>query len=149
MSDKKIKRNIYSGVKVTDSISFTIPKKRFLPDFLPLILIALCGVIGIFYSFITMFHIKINNDIIAVILLYFFALFSIIFILPKKFIFTIIPILIIYEILLYRNWNNYIKGFMLIYNQVYNIIWPKRSEYFNIELSGISKRKILFYQRPQ
>ena len=48
MSDKKIKRNIYSGVKVTDSISFTIPKKRFLPDFLPLILIALCGVIGIF-----------------------------------------------------------------------------------------------------
>lgn len=143
MSDKKIKRNIYSGVKVTDSISFTIPKKRFLPDFLPLTLIALCGVIGIFYSFITMFHIKINNDIIAVYITLFFALFSIIFILPKKFIFTIIPILIIYEILLYRNWNNYIKGFMLIYNQVYNIIWPKRSEYFNIELSGISKENTI------
>ena len=76
MSDKKIKRNIYSGVKVTDSISFTIPKKRFLPDFLPLILIALCGVIGIFYSFITMFYIKINNDIIAVYITLFFALFS-------------------------------------------------------------------------
>lgn len=57
--------------------------------------------------------------------------------------FTIIPILIIYEILLYRNWNNYIKGFMLIYNQVYNIIWPKRSEYFNIELSGISKENTI------
>ena len=32
---------------------------------------------------------------------------------------------------------------MLIYNQVYNIIWPKRSEYFNIELSGISKENTI------
>lgn len=141
MADNRIKQNIYSGIKVTDNISFTIPKKTFIPDFIPIILIAFCGSAGIIYSFITMFQIEISREFINIYIAMIFTLFCVIFILPKKFMLSLIPIFIIYETLLYKNWNTYVKGFMLIYNQVYNIIWPRRSEYFRIELSEINIEK--------
>lgn len=127
--------NSYSGIKVADNISLTLPKRKFIPEFIPLIFIALCGCIGIIYSFITMFQIQFSHKSLNFFILFFFALFSITFILPKKFMFSLIPIFLIYELFLYRKWDSFSKGFMLVYNQVYKVIWPGSRDYFKIKIS--------------
>lgn len=134
MKKKRQAQNIYSGVKVTDSISMTLPKRKSLPDFIPLIIIAFCGCAGVINAFVSMFQIDFSRSSLNFYTIFFFALFSIIFILPKKFIISLLPIFLIYEMLLYRNWESYVRGFMLIYNQTYRVIFPKRSDYFKLDV---------------
>ncbi|MGN1087045.1 MAG: hypothetical protein ACI4Q5_08410, partial [Porcipelethomonas sp.] len=127
MKNKRKTQNVYSGIKITDNISLTIPKRKFLPDFVPLLVIAFFGCIGIVNAFVTMFHIDISSFILNFYTVFFFMIFSVIFILPKKMTTLLIPIIFIYEFLLYRKWENYINGFMLVCNQTYKTIFPQRS----------------------
>lgn len=138
MKNKRKHQNVYSGIKITDNISLTIPKRKFLPDFVPLILIALCGCIGIVNSFVTMFHIEISSFSLNFYTVFFFMIFSVIFIMPKKMTTLLIPIIIIYELLIYRKWDSYVSGFMLVCNQSYKTIWPQRSDYFRLDISKIN-----------
>lgn len=138
MKNKRKTQNAYSGIKITDSIALTIPKRKFLPDFVPLLIIAFCGCIGIVNAFVTMFHIDISSFILNFYTVFFFVIFSVIFILPKKMTALIIPILFVYEFLLYRKWDSYINGFMLVCNQTYTTIFPRRSDYFRLDMSEIN-----------
>lgn len=138
MKNKRKTQNVYSGIKITDNISLTIPKRKFLPDFVPLLVIAFFGCIGIVNAFVTMFHIDISSFIFNFYTVFFFMIFSVIFILPKKMTTLLIPIIFIYEFLLYRKWENYINGFMLVCNQTYRTIFPRRSDYFRLDMSEIN-----------
>ncbi len=129
---------ITSGITITDNISLKFPKRRALSDSIMLIIIALMGCIGVINSFSTMFQIDISTSTLNFYTISSFILFSVIFILPKKFMISLVPILLIYQFLIYIKWKNYENGFQLITNQVYSVLFPKRSDYFRIDTDLIN-----------
>ena len=133
----KSNANIYSGIKITDNISVSIPKKNNIFDFLALIMIALLGCFGTINAFVSMFNININLPILNFYIILFFSIFSVIFILPGKTMLILLPTALCYELIIYKNWDKFTNGFMLVCNQTYRTIWPQRSDYFKIDTSKI------------
>lgn len=137
MKEKRNLRNIYSGIKVKDNISFTIPKSNSFLDCIPLCLIALCGCLGIVNSFVSMFEIDISAAALNFYTVLFFIFFSAIFINRKSITVPIITVILIYELLIFRKSEKFFRGLQLVCNQVYSVIKPYRGEYFRIDMTGI------------
>ncbi|MCM1226211.1 MAG: transglutaminase-like domain-containing protein [Clostridium sp.] len=137
MKEKRNLRNIYSGIKVKDNISFTIPKSNSFLDCIPLCLIALCGCLGIVNSFASMFEIDIAAAVLNFYTVLFFIFFSAIFINRKSITVPIITVILIYELLIFRKSEKFFRGLQLVCNQVYSVIKPYRGEYFRIDMTDI------------
>ena len=105
MSNKKNKKentNVYdinNGITITDSISLTINSKYWINAKLLLIITALAGSIGFTFSFLSLFEFDCDTRLIYGVLAAVFLLCSIIFVLPSKVRFILIPL---YALLAYR-----------------------------------------------
>lgn len=130
--------NSYGGVKVMDNISLSLPKRNSFFDHIPLILIAFCGCFGTVNSFMTMFGIDMSAASVNFYTIFFFLVFSLIFMNQKSVAGPLIPILLVYEFLLYQKWDSYLNGLMLVCNQVYQVLYPQRGEYFRLDLAEVN-----------
>lgn len=137
MREKINSKNIYSGIKIKDNISLTLPKKRSFLDYIPLILIAFCGCVGTANSFVSMFKIDISFVSLNFYTVLFFLIFSAIFINQKSISIPIIPLVMIYELIIFRKSDKFFRGLQLVCNQVYGVIQPKRGDYFRVDISDI------------
>lgn len=145
----KQNNNIYiseDGINLTDHLTMTVSRKKSIPRFIPMLLISFCGVFGTVFSFITMFDIPCSIGQIIYYTSLFYAAFSAIFLAPKKVWLLLLPILSVYEIILYRKWNDFLYGFMLVYNKIYVQLSKTHTEYFSPKQRDItpSDARILF-----
>lgn len=123
----------YNGIRIIDSMNLSVPKKRKLLNIIPLLIISFFGIWGTVFSYISMFNIDLNITLIKFYSILFFVIISTIFILPRIFHFSLLPILIIYIFILYKKWKSFTDGFKIIFNQTYSSIYPNKSNYFRME----------------
>ena len=84
-------------VIVKDNISLSVlQKQNYSYKLFSLIMTAFLGCFGSIYSFISLFDFKFYEAGLLFYLIVFFAFFMTVFMLPKKFILTLIPALLIY-----------------------------------------------------
>lgn len=138
----KLNTNSYNGIRIIDSMNLSVPKNRKFLNIIPLLIISFLGIWGTVFSYITMFDITINSTLINFCTILFFVILSIIFILPRIFHFSLLPILIIYIVILYKKWTNFIDGFKIIFNQTYLSIYPEKSSYFRMEIVNIEDAEL-------
>ncbi|MDE5917518.1 MAG: transglutaminase-like domain-containing protein, partial [Oscillospiraceae bacterium] len=137
---KNNKKNEYSGIRVTDNISFIVPKRNNYLNTISVMCVAFLGLIGIVFSFMTMFNIAVSDwKLILTYTVFFSVLFSVIYIIPGKFRLGLIPIFLLYCFIVYRNWADIVYGFMVVSNKIYSIIKPKKPECFKLDTALISE----------
>lgn len=136
MKNKASQTDGYSGIKIVNSINMTVPKTKIFINKIPLIIDAFLGIFGLVFSFFTMFKLNINSLTMGYLTFLFFLAFTIIFMLPHKFHLACIPILILYGLLLYKKWSEFVIGYKLIFNEVYRSIYPNARKYFNIKTNN-------------
>ncbi len=137
---KNNKINEYSGIRVTDNISFIVPKRNNYINIISVLCVAFLGLIGIVFSFLTMFDIAVSEwKLILTYTVFFSVLFSIIYIIPGKLRLGLIPIFLLYGFIVYRNWDDIVYGFMVVSNKIYSLIKPKKPECFKLGAALISK----------
>ncbi len=124
-----------SSIIVKDNISLSVLKKqKYSFKLLSLFVTAFLGCFGSIYSFISLFDFKLYDAELFFYLVVFFTFFVTIFMLPKKFIFTLIPALLIYIVSIKNHWDAYINGFQLTFNRIYNRINYSDIEYYRINV---------------
>ena len=125
-----------NSITVKDHISLSVFRKQeFTFKYLSLILTAFLGCFGSIYSFISIFNFRFYEAGLFFYLIIFFMLFVIMFLLPKKFLFALIPTSLVYIALIKKYWDAYINGFQSVFNKIYNTI-----NYSNIEYYKVSPR---------
>ncbi|MGN0612479.1 MAG: transglutaminase family protein [Porcipelethomonas sp.] len=125
-----------SGIKIVNNINMSVPGTREMVNRIPLMLTAFMGIFGTVFSFFTMFGIDTGSISAAFYTLLFFGVFTAFFMLPRKLHLLIIPVMAVYGLLLYRMRDKFVLGFKLLYNKVYNSIYPKSGSYFKVSGGG-------------
>lgn len=136
MKNKASDNSSYNGIKIINNINFTVPKHHKLFNIISLIAVAFLGIYSTIFSFFSMFKINIGFGTVRFYTLLFFAAFTFIYMLPKKFHLVILPIMGIYVFLIYKKWNEFIIGFKLLFNQAYSSVYPKAGSYFNEKINN-------------
>ncbi len=114
---KNEESSIKSGLIIGNAIKITYNKNSS-TNVLLLLIITLCGLIGTIISFITLFSIPVDTSQILMYTVLFFAIFSVISILPDKSLFAIFPLTILYIYILQDYMEEFITGFKVVANSI-------------------------------
>lgn len=122
--------SLKSGLIIDNSIKVSYNKDSNILTNIILLLIAFIGLFGTVFSFITMFNIDVNTHSLVIYLVAFFILFSIISLLPDKFLLTIFPILLIFLYIFKDYIQEVTLGFKIVSNHIADVvssagIWTK------------------------
>lgn len=111
-------QSLESGLKIDNTIQITYPKDKSIVNIIFLLIISFLGLFGTVLSFVTLFSIPINMGHLLLSGTLFFAIFSLISLLPDKFIVSIIPILLFYIYLIKDYIDDLSLGYQIIANSI-------------------------------
>lgn len=132
-NNKKTIKSPKKSIIIKDHISLSVlHKQEYSFKYLARILTAFFGCFGAIYSFISLFSFKFYEFGLFFYASLFFTFFVTVFLLPKKFLLTLIPTLLIYLTLIKKNWYTYINGFQLVVNRIYNEINETSIGYYRV-----------------
>lgn len=133
MNNNYKETNMSNGIKIVNTINFTVPKNKKAINIIPLIIIAVFGIYGTVFSFFSTFSTTVDIAAIRYYTLLFIGIFTVLFMTPRKFHLITIPAFCVYGFLLYYKWNEFIIGFKMLFNQVYSCIYPNAGRVFKIK----------------
>ena len=93
---KSEQSSLESGLYIENSIKVSYSKKRSLTNVVLLLVITLFGLFGSIFSFISIFNVGANYTQLVAFTLLFFGIFSMITLLPDKFMVAMFPLLFMF-----------------------------------------------------
>ena len=133
MKEKITKNSVPAEIKIVNNISLTVPETTSKLNIIPLIITAFLGFAGTILSFFSMFEIDIEMSSIIYFSILYFVMLTILFLLPRKFHLIIIPVLAVWGLLLFKEFEKFKLGYKMLFNMVYENIYPNSNKYFDIK----------------
>lgn len=130
MKENISQEEISEEIRIVNNITLTVPENRKYFNRVILIFVALTGLIGTVFSFFSMYKTDINMSFVLIFSLGVFTLFTVIHMLPRKVYYLLIPIALLWIYLLYKKFNEFENGFKILFNQIYENIYPNSSGYY-------------------
>lgn len=113
---KSEQSSLESGLYIENSIKVSYSKKRSLTNVVLLLVITLFGLFGSIFSFISIFNVGANYTQLVAFTLLFFGIFSMITLLPDKFMVAMFPLLFMFLYFFYDYLAEFILGFKVVSN---------------------------------
>lgn len=133
MKEKSIDNSSFEEIKIVNNIYLTVPETKSKFNLIPIIIVSLLGFLGTILSFFSMFEINIDMHSVMYFSMLYFVIFTILFLLPRKFHLIIIPMMAVWGLLLFKEFENFKLGYKMLFNEVYANIYPNSHEFFNIK----------------
>ena len=124
--------SINGGIRIINKMEIVMPVSKGIVGRLCLMLTAFLGVVGSIMSFFTMYDIKVGEMTLLFYCVIFYLLFAVLLNLPGNFRLLVLPVLGIYGLLLYKNWDRFSTGFKLVYNAVYSQAYGHSGSFYTV-----------------
>lgn len=121
---------VAGGIAMKNQITMTLKSEQMFPKKLPMLLLSFCGLFGTFFSVINMFQLPCYDPQVIFYLLICWGGVSALTYAPKRCLLLLIPLLLVYELLLMRNWTNFTEGFMHVFNCIYAELRHTNADYY-------------------
>lgn len=135
-----------SGIRIQKNVAVQDPFQLPKSSPIPFLILSFLGVFGSVYGFLTMFPFVYDKRQVLGCVLLFWAVFSVLFLLPRRWLFAAVPVILIVESRIYRHWNLFLDGYMTVFNTMYQKIRHTNVCYYTItDQSDPSQAATLFF----
>ena len=124
---------IVTDVRIINNISLTVPENKKTLNIVSRIVVAFLGLFGTIFSFFSMFNINISIIPVIISALLSFGIFSVLFLMPRRFHKIAFIFIALWSAMLYFCRKKYANGFKMIFNRVYENLFPNSSDYFSVK----------------
>ena len=125
--------NTNGGIRIINKMEIAMPVNKGIIGRICLMITAFLGVVGSLMSFFTMYDIGVGQGTLLFYCVIFYLLFAVILNLPGNFRLAVIPVLIIYALLVYKNWDRFSTGFKLVFNTVYAQAFKYSGSFYTVK----------------